>query len=248
MRPTLRSRLGTLLVLLLPVFSGYAQSADSTGLPRHILHLNLTPFTRQEVQFSYERTLTPVMAVEVVAGARIPTTGHYSQGLNHMILGGYDERVLPLPYENGFTAGLFWKGSLSPAKRQGFIPFVTSGFLYRYGFFNDKCYGESSMSYEDSFGQEFSLRKHEVTGRVQLGLRRHFYLRGGNSAFSTEASLGLGAGKRFGKFLDARRNVGSSNCPPDAGVGRPIEPETSRFNATVIVFPINVKIGYSWGG
>ena len=248
MRPNLRSRLGTLLVLLLPVFSGHAQSADLAGLLRHTLHLNLTPGIRREVQFSYERIFSPATAVEVVLGARIPSTGHYHQGLNHVILRGYDERVFPLSYENGFTAGVFWKGSLSPAKRQGFIPFVAPGILYRYGFFNDKCYGESSMSYEESFGQEFSLRKHEVTARVQLGIRRHFYLRGGKSAFSTEASLGLGAGKRFGTFLDVRRQYGSSSCPPDAGVGRPIEPETSRFNATVIVFPVNVKIGYTWGG
>jgi hypothetical protein len=219
MRLHLRSRLGILLLLLLPAFSGHAQSADSLRFIRHTLHFILTPGALREVQCSYERTFSPASALEVVLGARISSPGQYHYGSNHMILGGYDERVFTLSYENGFSAGVFWEGSLSPAKRRGFIPFVAPGILYRYGFFNDKCYGESSMSYEKSFGQEFSLRKHEVTARLQFGIRRYFYLRGGKSALSTEASLGFGAGKRFGTFLDIRHQHGSSNCPPDAGLG-----------------------------
>jgi hypothetical protein len=248
MRPNLRSRLGTLLVLLLPVFSGHAQSADSVGFLRHTLHLFLTPGTGREVQFSYERAFSPASALEVVLGTKLASNRHDFQGRNHMILGGYDDRVFVLPYENSFSAGVFWKGSLSPTKRRGFIPFVTPGILYRYGFFNDKCYGESSMSWDDAFGQEFSLRKHEVTARLQFGLRHHFYSRSSKSAFSTEASLDIGGGKRFGEFLNVRRFHGSSDCPPDSWRGSPIEPKTSSFDVDIMVFPVNVKIGYSWGG
>lgn len=248
MRQTFRSWLGSLLVLLLPALSGYAQSADSVRFIRHTLHLNLTQGIRQEVQFSYERTFNPTVGVEVVLGARIPSSRNYYRGSSFGIVGGYDERVFPLPYENGFLAGAFFKGSFSRTERREFAPFYAFGFQYQYGFFNDKCYGELKTLHTPAFGQEFSLRKQDVSARVQFGVRRHFYLPGGKPAFSTEVSAGLGVGERSGKFLDVRRHSGSTSCPPDAVLDRPIEPKTTSFKVTMVVFPINIKIGYSWGG
>ncbi len=244
MLPTSPRWLRILSILFLFSGTGLAQSPDSLRFIRNTLHLNLMPGTEREVQLSYERALGPGSGLEVVLSGRIPVAEQLdSRSFGMMFaLPGYDERVYTLSYENSLGVGVHWKGSLMPAKRRGFIPFVSPGMLYRYNFFDDKDYKEGHPKDEDTFGQQFSLRKHEITVRVLLGVRRHFYLRGGKSAFSTEASLGFGGGQRFGKLLDVRRYP-----YPYTQWGQPIEPYTRRFNVGVFTLPVNLKIGYSWG-
>jgi hypothetical protein len=244
-------RLCILPVLFLFSFAGLVRAQDSLRFIRHTLHLNLMPGIEREVQLSYERALGPNSSLEMVLSGRIPVPGQLDTRSLGMVFGppSYDEQVYTLSYENAFGAGVHWKGSLKPGKRKGFIPFISPGILYRYQFFDDKHYKEVNAKDQESFAQQFSLRKHEINARVLLGIRRHFYLRGGKSAFSTEASLGFGGGQRFGKMLNVRRYYGPTyGYPSGTWTGRPVEPYSSRFNEGVFTLPLNLKIGYSWGG
>ncbi|MBD0257311.1 MAG: hypothetical protein ICV83_16455 [Cytophagales bacterium] len=96
--------------------------------------------------------------------------------------------------------------------------------------------------------QQFSLRKHEATVRVLFGIRRQFYVGNGRSAFTAEASWGVGAGKRFGRFLNYRRQAGPGLFPMyTPWTGRLEDSSTVHFAVGVFTMPVNLKIGYSWG-
>jgi hypothetical protein len=93
-----------------------------------------------------------------------------------------------------------------------------------------------------SSARQFSLRKHEATLRILLGIRRQFYLGDGRRALIIEASYGLGGGKRFGRFLRYQQLANPEATPASGNF--PNVP----FNVGVLTLPINLKIGYSWGG
>jgi hypothetical protein len=250
MTPTLRLPLLPVLAVLwlngTPCCAQFPEAAP-TGL--HTVSLNLTPAVNREVQLSYERALSEYASLEIIAGTRIPSNEDQvvrSRSISLVSSGGYESRVFTLPYEKSYAAGVQWKRYFYPDL--GFVPFISPGVLYRYSYFNDKAYAEEYPLNLSSFTQQFSLRKHEVTARVLFGIRRQFYLRNGRSAFTAEASWGIGAGKRFGRFLNYRRQVGPGAFPIySPWGGRPNDSPTVHFSRGVFTMPIGLNIGYSWG-
>jgi hypothetical protein len=250
MTPTLRlPLLSVLAALLLTGTPCRAQFPEPSPTGLHTVSLNLAPAVNREVQLSYERALFETSSLEVIAGMRIPSNADrvtrsvslFSPG------GGYDGRVFTLPYEKSYAAGIHWKQFFYPDL--GFVSFVSPGVLYRYNSFDDKAYAEEYPLDLSSFTQQFSLRKHEATVRVLFGIRRQFYLGKGRSAFTAEASWGVGAGKRFGRFLNYRRQASPGSFPfYTPWAGRTEASPTVHFDVGVFTMPVNVKIGYSWGG
>jgi hypothetical protein len=249
MSPTLRLPLFPVLAaLFLTGTPCRAQFPEASPIGLNTVSLNLAPAVNREVQLSYERALFGASSLEVTAGMRIPSAeDRVVRAISPFSPGGYEGRVFTLPYENSYAAGVHWKQFFYP--HQGFVTFVSPGVLYRYGFFEDKSYAEEFPFDLSSFTQQFSLRKHEATVRVLFGIRRQFYLGNGRSAFTAEASWGVGAGKRFGRFLNYRRQAGPGAFPIFTPWGSRSEDfSTVHFNVGVITLPVNLKIGYSWGG
>ncbi len=249
MTPTLRLPLLSVFAALL--FTGTpcrAQFPEASPIGLHTISFNLAPAVNREVQLSYERALFGTSSLEVTAGMRMPSAkDRVVRAISPFSHGGYEDRVFMLPYEKSYAAGVQWKQFFYPDL--GLVPFVSPGVLYRYNSFDDKAYAEEDPLHLSSFTQQFSLRKHEATVRVLFGIRRQFYVGKGRSAFTAEASWGVGAGKRFGRFLNYRRQAGPGVFPfYTPWAGRTEDSGTVRFNVGVFTMPVNVKIGYSWGG
>ena len=246
MTPTLR--LPLLVALLLTGIQCQAQFPEAFPINLHTVSLNFAPVVNREVQLFYERALFPSSSLEVMAGTRIPSAeDRVIRSISLFSPGGYGERVFTLPYEKSFAAGVHWKNFFYPDL--GFVTFISPGVLYRYNFFDDKSYAEEYPLNLSSFTQQFSLRKHEATVRILFGIRRQFYLGDGRSAFTAEASWGVGGGKRFGRFLNYRRQAGPGVFPTFNPWTSPFgDSPTMHFNVGVFTLPVNLKIGYSWGG
>ncbi len=249
MTSTLRLPLRFLLVaLLLTGIPCRAQFPEAPPIGLHTVSLNLAPAVNREVQLSYERALFETSSLEITAGVRIPSAqDRVVRSIGPFSPASYEGRVFTLPYEKSYAAGVQWKRFFYPDL--GFVPFVSPGVLYRYNSFDDKAYAEEYPLNLSSFTQQFSLRKHEATVRVLFGIRRQLYLGDGRSAFTAEASWGVGAGKRFGRFLNYRRQAGPGAFPfYSPWGGRPENAPVVHFNVGVVTMPVSLKIGYSWGG
>lgn len=254
MTPTLRLlSLPVLAALLLTTEPCRAQYPDAMQAGLHTVSLNLAPAVNREVHLSYERALFFASSLEVTVGVRVPSAeDQVVRSVNLLRPGGYGKRVSALPYEKSVVAGMHWKKFFSHDR--GLLTFLSPGVLYRHGFFDDKSYTEQyplHLPYfgESSFTDQFSLRKHEATARILFGVRRHFYLGDGQSAFIAEAAWGVGVGTRFGRLLDYRRQTGPGPFAPfTPWTGRPADSPTVHFNVGVITLPVSLKIGYSWGG
>ncbi len=240
--------LSVLAVLWLAGTPCRAQSPEASPIGLHTVCLNLAPAVNREVQLSYERALLPDASLEITAGTRIPSAqDRVTRSVSLFSPGGYGSRVFTLPYEKSFAAGVQLKKFFFP--NLGFVSFVSPGVLYRYNYFDDKSYAEAYPLNLSTFTQQFSLRKHEATVRVLFGIRRQFSLGDGRSAFTAEASWGVGAGKRFGRFLNYRRQAGPDFFPVSTPWSdRPEDAPTVHFNVGVFTMPVSLKIGYSWGG
>jgi hypothetical protein len=237
-------------VALLLSLSGHAQSRDSLRFNRPILGLNLTPGILREVQLFYEWPLNGTSSLELVIGGRVPSGQRdYNRTPNSFIWSTYKNRYQPLPYEKGWAAGLNWKkySFRNPGKR--FVPFVSAGLLSRFGYFNDRCYAESYGTGSASWAQAFSLRKWETSARVVWGAQRHFQLNPRGAAVSLEFSGGFGYGVRFGTAFVHRSGVDKiDSCPLiDSDIFGGRTNYTENFVAHFAAFPLNLKIGYSWG-
>jgi hypothetical protein len=97
-----------------------------------------------------------------------------------------------------------------------------------------------------SWAQAFSLRKHEVSARVVLGVRRHLPLNQRGSGLSLEFSFGAGYGVRFGKSSVQSRVYQIYTCQA-LQLSPPGRQYTENFAARFVAFPVNLKVGYSWG-
>jgi hypothetical protein len=254
MKPTLRLlMLSMLAVLLLTGKPCRAQFMEASPIGLHTVSLNLLPAVGREVQLSYERALLPDASLEIIAGIRIPADkDRVVKTIGLVSPGGYQGRVFTLPYEKSFAAGVHWKRYFYP--KLGLIPFISPGILYRYNYFDNKSYAEEYPLNISSFTQQFSLRKHETTVRILFGIRRQFYLSNGRSAFTAEASWGVGGGKRFGRFLNFRQQAGPGMFPMGMfpvftpWASGPGDSQTVPFNVGVFTLPVGLKIGYNWGG
>jgi hypothetical protein len=248
MTPTLPIWMFPTLAALLSSIPCRAQFEEASPISLHTMSVNLAPAVNREVQLSYERALLPASSLEVTIGTRIPSAGdRVTKTIVMPWPASYRDRVFPLPYERSFAAGVHWKRYFYPDL--GFVPFVSPGVLYRFGFFDDKSYAEEYPLNIPAFTQQFSLRKHEATVRILFGVRRQFYLGDGRSAFAAEASWGVGAGKRFGRFLNYRQQAGPGFFPFfDPWTSRPGDAQTVPFNVGIFTMPVSFKIGYSWGG
>jgi hypothetical protein len=237
-----------LTALLLTGVPCHAQFPEEVPIGLHTISFNLAPAFNREVQLSYERALFPASSLELTLGTRIPSPEDQAvRSISLLSPGGYRDRVFALPYEKSFAAGVHWKRFSYP--HLGFVAFVSPGVLYRYNYFDDKSYAEEYPLNLSSFTQQFSLRKHEATVRILFGIRRQFYLGNGRSAFTAEASWGVGGGKRFGKFLDYRQQEGLGMFPVFDSWDRSLrDSQTVHFAVGVFTLPLSVKIGYSWGG
>jgi hypothetical protein len=245
MTPTLRlSLLPVLAVVWLTATPCRAQFPEASPNGLHTVSLNLTPSLNREVQLSYERALFKTSSLEVTVGTRIPSAkDRYVQTVS-LFSSFYENRLFALPYEQSYAVGVHWKKFFHP--NRVFSTFISPGVLYRYSFFDDKTYGEESRTRGGLFSfssiRQFSLRKHEATVRVLFGIRRQFYLSDGRRLLTVEASYGVGGGKRFGRFLHYQE-LGVLRETPAAGNFPNV-----HFNVGVFTLPINLKIGYSWGG
>jgi hypothetical protein len=248
MTPTLRTFVPLLAGLLLAGIPCRAQVQEASPIGLHTVSLNLAPAVNREVQLSYERALFPAASLELTLGTRIPSAeDRVVRSVSLASPGGYRGRVFPLPYEKSIAAGVQWKKFFNAYP--GFVTFVSPGVLYRYNSFDDKSYHEEYPVNVPSSTQQFSLRKHEATVRVLFGIRRQFYLGDGRSAFTAEASWGVGGGKRFGRFLNYRQVSGPGVFPfIDPWTSPPGDSQTVHFDVGVFTLPLNLKIGYSWGG
>ncbi len=98
-----------------------------------------------------------------------------------------------------------------------------------------------------SWAQIFSLRKHEINARMLLGVRRDVTLRGTASALSFELAGGFGYWVRFGESFVQRSRGAIYGCERLYD-DQSIRNETQRFSIRNFALPVNLKIGYSWGG
>jgi hypothetical protein len=130
--------------LLLFSLTALAQSNDSPRFKRHTISLNLAPGIRREVQLFYERRIGFASSIEVIVGTRVPAGGDeyaYEPGLYSP---SYKQGYFALPYEKGLAGGINWKKYRSRGPVQRNVLFTSFGALYRYGFFNNKCYAEET--------------------------------------------------------------------------------------------------------
>lgn len=244
------SRMHALVLFSLLSLTALAQPTDSRYFRRYNFSLNLTPGIRREVQLFYERPIGLVTSLEVVAGIRVPS-GQRDHNTNAGVFRGtsYDERYHALPYEKGLAAGVNWKKYSFRSSAKRFVPFVAAGVLYRFGYFNDRCYAEAAGTGSASWAQEFSLRKHEVSARVVWGVRQRLLLNEQGALLSLEFSGGFGGGVRSGTAFVRRRGVDKIySCEQfDNGFFLGRTNFTENFLARFVALPVNLKVGYSWG-
>jgi hypothetical protein len=242
------SRMHALVVFSLLSLTALAQPTHSRYVRRHNFSLNLMPGIRREVQLFYERPIGLVTSLEVVAGMRVPSGQRDHNTAPGIFTPMYNERYQPLPYEKGWAAGVNWKkySFRNPAKR--FVPFVSAGMLYRFGYFNDKCHAEATGTGSASWAQAFSLRKHEVWARVVWGVRQRLLLNEQGALLSLEFSGGIGYGLRFGTAFVHRRGVDKIYACEHLDNGPFSRTNyTENFLARIVTLPVNLKVGYSWG-
>lgn len=241
-------RIHALVLFSLLSLTALAQPTQSRYFRRHNFSLNLTPGIRREVQLFYERPIGLVTSLEVVAGMRVPS-GQRDYNTEAGLFEGtsYAERYHALPYENGLAAGLNWKKYSFRSSAKRFVPFVSAGVLYRFGYFNDKCYAEAAGTGAGSWAQAFSLRKHEASARVVWGIRQRLLLNEQGSMLSLELSGGLGYGVRFGTAFVYRREAETYACEYLGNRASTLTNATENFLAHFLALPVNLKVGYSWG-
>jgi hypothetical protein len=80
-----------------------------------------------------------------------------------------------------------------------------------------------------------------------LGVRRDVTLRGTASALSFELAGGFGYWVRFGESFVQRSRGAIYGCERLYD-DQSIRNETQRFSIRNFALPVNLKIGYSWGG
>jgi hypothetical protein len=214
------SRIHALVLFSLLSLTALAHPTESPYFGRHNFSLNLIPGIRWEVQLFYERAIGLVTSLEVVVGTRVPSGQRdYDTAAGIFIWSPYEDRYYALPYEKGWAAGVNWKKYTFSNSTRRFVPFASAGLLYRFGYFNDRCYAEAACTNSAEWAQAFSLRKHEVSARLIGGIRQRFLLNEQGSLLSLELSSGVGYGVRFGTAFIDRREAGTYACKHLGGNG-----------------------------